>query len=62
MDTNNDKRDFKELNDRIIAEASTSPKIVAKMTTDPSNALEDNPYTEEEMKIQNQKILAYFED
>jgi hypothetical protein len=46
----------------MVAEASTSPKIVAKTNLDPKDPLENNPYTEKEMKIQNQKLMAYFED
>jgi hypothetical protein len=49
-------------NQLIVVEPSTSPKIVAEMTTDPNSALDHNPYNEKEMKIKNQKILAYFED
>jgi hypothetical protein len=47
---------------RLYAEPSTSPSIVAKLDSDPKSVLDQNPYNEEEMKIQNQKILAYFED
>jgi hypothetical protein len=48
---------------RLYVEPSNSPRIVAKMESDPKTALENNPYNEEEeMKIQNQKIMSYFED
>jgi hypothetical protein len=39
--------DFHELNDRIIAEPSTEPKIVIKTNLDPQDITEENPYTHE---------------
>jgi hypothetical protein len=37
--------DFKELNDRIIAEASPSPSIVIKTNLDEEDVSIDNPYS-----------------
>ncbi|HZH62629.1 MAG TPA: hypothetical protein VEY70_24325 [Metabacillus sp.] len=36
--------DFKELDDRLIAEASPSPSLVIKTNLDKDNITEDNPY------------------
>ncbi|OZM57493.1 hypothetical protein CIB95_08545 [Lottiidibacillus patelloidae] len=61
---NDEEKNMSKINtsNRLYAEPSTSPKIVAKMDSDPKTALDQNPYNEEEMKIQNQKVLSYFED
>lgn len=36
--------DFDELNDRMIAERSSSPMLVIKTNLDPENPSEKNPY------------------
>ncbi len=36
--------DFKELDDRLIAEASSSPSLVIKTNLDKDDVKEDNPY------------------
>ncbi|WP_226666814.1 hypothetical protein [Metabacillus litoralis] len=36
--------DFKQLDDRIIAEPSTSPSLVIKTNLDTENVSEENPY------------------
>lgn len=36
--------DFKQLNDRIIAEPTSSPSLVIKTNVDPKDATEQNPY------------------
>ncbi|MDQ7860858.1 hypothetical protein RCO48_06745 [Peribacillus frigoritolerans] len=36
--------DFKELNDRIIREASQSPRLVIKTNLDTKNVNDENPY------------------
>lgn len=36
--------DFKELNDRMIAQGTTGPTLVIKTNLDPKDATEDNPY------------------
>ncbi|MEO2074777.1 MAG: hypothetical protein ABGX20_05210 [Bacillus sp. (in: firmicutes)] len=36
--------DFDELNDRMIAERSSSPMLVIKTNLDPENPSEENPY------------------
>lgn len=36
--------DFDELNDRVIAESSSSPMLVIKTNLDPENPSQENPY------------------
>lgn len=42
---NKNMPDFKELNDRIIAESSESPRLVIKTNLDEDNVKTENPYT-----------------
>lgn len=47
MNNNNQKEklpDFKELNDRLIADPSPSPGLVIKTNLDKDDVTEDNPY------------------
>lgn len=41
---NKDMPDFKQLEDRIIAEPSPAPKLVIKTNLDPKDVTEENPY------------------
>ncbi|MBP0726568.1 hypothetical protein J5Y03_15510 [Bacillus sp. RG28] len=55
--------DFKELNDRIIAERGTSgPTLVIKTNLDPKDSTADNPYVQNEDKSDNQKFKDFFEE
>ncbi|WP_407639785.1 hypothetical protein [Bacillus sinesaloumensis] len=51
--------DFKELNDRIIAEASDEPILVIKTNLDPKDATEDNPYFNESNR---EEFTSFFEE
>jgi hypothetical protein len=53
--------DFKELNDRIIAEASDEPMLVIKTNLDPQNATQENPYYKETGSNQ-EEFSSYFEE
>jgi len=54
--------DFKELNDRIIAEHGTSgPTLVIKTNLDPKDSTVNNPYVENEDKSDNGKLKDFFE-
>ncbi|MEH7236538.1 hypothetical protein [Bacillus sp. JJ1562] len=53
--------DFKELNDRFIAEASDEPILVIKTNLDPKNATEDNPYYKES-KSNEEEFTSFFEE
>ncbi len=48
MDSTNNKRnklpDFKQLEDRVIANASTSPSLVIKTNLDQKDPTVENPY------------------
>ncbi|WP_141433902.1 hypothetical protein [Bacillus sp. 03113] len=58
----NDIPDFKELNDRIIAEPSKGPFIAIKTNLD-SSGEKDNPYASEQVSDEeNEKLHEYFED
>ncbi|WP_042342388.1 hypothetical protein [Bacillus timonensis] len=53
--------DFKELNDRIIAEASDEPILVIKTNLDPKNVTEDNPYYKKST-TNEEEFTSYFEE
>lgn len=53
--------DFKELNDRIIAEASDEPILVIKTNLDPKNATEENPYYKES-ETNEEEFTSFFEE
>lgn len=44
LKTNKNMPDFKQLEDRVIANPSSSPKLVIKTNLDPKDVTEDNPY------------------
>jgi hypothetical protein len=58
----NNMPNFDELNDRIIAEASDSPRISIKTNLDPKNTTEENPYNGENMSKEEQKKHQQFFD
>lgn len=51
--------DFKELNDRIIAEPTSSPHLVIKTNLDPKDVTEGNPY---HTGTTDEDFLDYFEE
>lgn len=53
--------DFKELNDRIIAESSTKPTLVIKTNLDPQDVTEENPYLHDKA-MDERKFREYFDD
>lgn len=54
--------DFKELNDRIIANPSTGPQLVIKTNLDPKDVKEENPYFESGHASNSEKFNEYFEE
>lgn len=55
--------DFKELNDRIIADAGDQPFLVIKTNLDPKSAVEDNPYYKDSnSESEKQSFTSYFEE
>lgn len=59
---NNKLPDFKELNDRIIANRAPSPQLVIKTNLDPVDPTEDNPYYENAKLTDTEKFKDYFEE
>lgn len=61
LKTNKKLPDFKQLEDRIIANPSPSPMLVIKTNLDPKDVTEDNPYLQN--KVQDEKEFRdYFEE
>ena len=58
---NKEMPDFKELEDRVIAEPAHSPSLVIRTNLDPKNVKEDNPYYRNEEKTDDRKFQEYFE-
>jgi hypothetical protein len=54
-----DSPDFKELNDRIIAPPSQSPRLVIETNLDSKNVKEENPYTD---RINSDGFEEFFEE
>jgi hypothetical protein len=54
--------DFKELGDRIIAEATSEPMLVIKTNLDPKDATEDNPYYQDMGLTNTEQFRNYFEE
>ncbi|MBA2875082.1 hypothetical protein [Thermaerobacillus caldiproteolyticus] len=52
--------DFKQLNDRIIAEPSHEPKLVIETNLDPQQATEENPYAEGAQRV-SKTFEAFFQ-
>ncbi|MGC4377170.1 hypothetical protein WD019_09570 [Fictibacillus sp. Mic-4] len=57
-----DMPDFKELNDRIIAEPSNEPTLVIKTNLDAKDATEENPYYQHKIETNAARFKDYFED
>lgn len=53
--------DFKQLNDRIIADASDDPVLVIKTNLDPRDVTEENPYYKGNQS-NKEEFTSYFED
>ncbi|RFU68222.1 hypothetical protein [Bacillus sp. V59.32b] len=58
---NKDMPDFKELNDRIIAESSDSPRLVIKTNLDEDNVKNENPYARQGEDT-NTLLRDYFDE
>ncbi|MFU2015810.1 hypothetical protein ACM6Q7_12160 [Peribacillus butanolivorans] len=56
---NKELPDFKDLNDRIIAQPSQSPRLVIKTNLDTKNVTDKNPYTD---RISSEGFNEYFEE
>ncbi|RBW67717.1 hypothetical protein [Bacillus taeanensis] len=60
MEKQTNMPDFKELNDRIILNASSSPSIGAKTNLDIKNNTENNPYLSKEKEIEDREEVNRF--
>lgn len=54
--------DFKELEDRLIAEAPSEPMLVIKTNLDPKDVTEDNPYYRNMGLTDTEQFRDYFEE
>jgi hypothetical protein len=59
---NKNMPDFDQLNDRIIAESSSSPMLVIKTNLDPKDVTENNPYYQDTEVKNAKRIKEYFEE
>lgn len=59
---NKDLPDFKQLNDRIIAEASSEPMLVIKTNQDPKDSTKNNPYVQKHGITDTERFRSYFEE
>lgn len=59
---NNKLPDFKNLNDRMIAETPKGPFLAIKTNLDPKDATEDNPYYQNKQGKNDQAILDFFDE
>lgn len=59
---NKNMPDFDQLNDRIIAESSSSPTLVIKTNLDPKDVTENNPYYQDTEVKNAKRIKEYFEE
>lgn len=57
----NNMPDFKQLEDRVIADPSPSPMLVIKTNLDPKDVTEDNPYLNNSAKDE-QEFREYFKE
>lgn len=53
---------FKNLSDRVIAEAPTGPFLAIKTNLDPKDATEDNPYYQNQQETDKKAFLDFFEE
>jgi hypothetical protein len=58
---NKDLPDFKELSDRVIADATEGPRLVIKTNLDKDNVKDDNPYISENKEV-NTLLRDYFDE
>jgi hypothetical protein len=54
--------DFKELNDRMIADRPEGPFLAIKTNLDSKDATEDNPYYENKEQTNKQAFLDFFKE
>jgi hypothetical protein len=54
--------DFKQLEDRMINEATSEPMLVIKTNLDPKNSIENNPYYQNSSQTDTKKFRNYFEE
>ena len=54
--------DFKQLDDRLIAETPSEPMLVIKTNLDPKDSTEDNPYYRNLGLTDTKKFRNYFEE
>ncbi|HAQ06366.1 MAG TPA: hypothetical protein DCR24_02080 [Bacillus bacterium] len=54
--------DFKELNDRLIANRAPSPQLVIKTNLDPADPTVENPYFEKDKSTDTERFKDYFEE
>lgn len=54
--------DFKELNDRVIADYNEGPTLVIKTNLDPKDATEDNPYYKNKAQTDKEAFLDFFKE
>lgn len=59
---NKDFPDFKQLNDRVIAEAPSEPMLVIKTNLDPKDSTKDNPYVQNYGITDTERFRNYFEE
>jgi hypothetical protein len=59
---NKNMPDFDQLNDRIIAESSSSPMLVIKTNLDPKDVTENNPYYQDTEVKNAKRMKEYFEE
>jgi len=54
--------DFKELNDRVIADSTAGPTLVIKTNLDPKDATEDNPYYKNKAQTEKEAFIDFFKE
>ncbi|MEH7107020.1 MULTISPECIES: hypothetical protein [Bacillaceae] len=54
--------DFDQLNDRLIAESSSQPKLVIRTNLDPKDVTENNPYYHSDEVKNPKEFKDYFEE
>ena len=59
---NKNMPDFDQLNDRIIADSSSSPMLVIKTNLDTKDVTENNPYYQDTEVKNAKRIKEYFEE
>jgi len=60
---NEKEPDFKQLNDRLIADAPNSPFLAIRTNLDTDDALSENPYAKEvEDETKKEELQEFFDD